>query len=55
MKKIIAFVVVVLFLSGCGVPNDLPIKNNNEMPEQISTEAYSPPKETETKSSVGGK
>ena len=50
MKKIILFVAVVLLLSGCGVQKDLPVKNNNEMPEQISTEVSSPLKETEIKS-----
>ena len=50
MKKIIAFVVVILLLGGCGVQKDLPVKNNNEMPEQISTEVSSSLKETEIKS-----
>lgn len=49
MNKIIAFVAIVLLFSGCGVQKDLNIKNNNEMPEQISTEVSSPAKETDIK------
>ena len=43
-------IAIVLLLSGCGVQKDLPVKNNNEMLEQISTEVSSPLKETEIKS-----
>lgn len=55
VKRILALVAVVLLLSGCGVQKDLPIKNNNELPEQITTEVSSPTKGTETKSYVAGK
>ena len=43
---------VVLLLSGCGVQKDLPIKNNNELPEQVSSEVSFSAKETEARSSV---
>ena len=52
MKKIIVFVAVVLLLSVCGVQKDLPVKSNNELPEQVASEVSSPTKETETRSSV---
>lgn len=52
MKRILVLVAVVLLLSGCGVRKDLTIRNNNELPEQVSTDVYSPAKETETKPSV---
>ncbi len=52
MKKILVLVAIVLLLSGCGVQKGLPVKNTNEMPEQISTEISSSVKETEPKSSV---
>lgn len=52
MKKIIAFVAIVLLLSGCDVQKDLPIKSNNELPERVSSKVSFSVKETETKSSV---
>lgn len=52
MKKIIAFVAVVLLLSGCGVQKDLPIKSSSNLPEQISSEVSSSIEEADTKPSI---
>ncbi len=52
MKKILAFVAVVLLFSGCGGQKDLPIKYNNKCPEQVSSTVSSPTKETGIKSPV---
>ena len=52
MKRIFVLIAIVLLLSGCGVQKDLPIKNNNGLPEQVSSTVSSPTKETEIKSPV---
>lgn len=52
MKRILAFIAVVLLLSGCSTPKDLPVKSSNNLPEQESSEVSSSFKEANTESSV---